>query len=120
MRRPLNRLPATQLARMIAAHDVTCEAVTHSFIDAIHESEPEVRAFAWFDADRAIATAREFDRLEWRGTLHGLPAAIKDNFDTADIPSHYGSTISWDMCRRPMPPAWRRCAPLGPSCLERR
>ena len=93
MRRPLNRLPATQLARMIAAHDVTCEAVTHSFIDAIHESEPEVRAFAWFDADRAIATAREFDRLEWRGTLHGLPAAIKDNIDTADIPSHYGSTI---------------------------
>ena len=93
MRRPLNRLPATQLARMIAAHDVTCEAVTHSFIDAIHDGEREVRAFAWFDADRAIATAREFDRLEWRGTLHGLPAAIKDNIDTADIPSHYGSTI---------------------------
>jgi amidase len=93
MRRPLNRLPATQLARMIAAHDVTCEAVTHSFIDAIHDGEREVRAFAWFDADRALATAREFDRLEWRGTLHGLPAAIKDNIDTADIPSHYGSTI---------------------------
>lgn len=93
MRRPLNRLPVTQLARMIAAHDVTCEAVTHSFIDAIHDGEREVRAFAWFDADRAIATAREFDRLEWRGTLHGLPAAIKDNIDTADIPSHYGSTI---------------------------
>src|SRR5512147_2047035 len=81
MRRPLNRLPLTQLARMIAAHDVTCEAVTHSFIDAIH------------DGDRAITTAREFDRLEWRATLHGLPAAIKDNIDTADIPSHYGSTV---------------------------
>ena len=78
---------------MIAAHDVSCEAVTHSFTDAIHDQEPDVRAFAWFDPDRAIATAREFDRLEWRGPLHGLPVVIKDNIDTADIPSHYGSTI---------------------------
>lgn len=93
MKTPLNRLPATQLARMIAAHDVSCESVTHSFIDALHECEGEVRAFARIDAAQALATAREFDRLDWRGPLHGLPVAVKDNIDTADIASEYGSAI---------------------------
>jgi amidase len=78
---------------MIAAHEVTCEAVTHSFIDALHEREKEVRAFAWIDAPRALETAREFDRVDWRGPLHGLPVAVKDNIDTADIASEYGSAI---------------------------
>jgi amidase len=93
MKTPLNRLPATRLARMIAGHEVTCEAVTHSFIDAIKEREPQVRAFAWFDGARALATARELDIGDWRGPLHGLPVAVKDNIDTADIPSEYGSAI---------------------------
>jgi len=93
MKTPLNRLPAVQLARMIAAKEASCEAVTHSFCDAIHEREKEIRAFAWFEPERALAIAREFDRVPWRGPLHGLPAAIKDNIDTADIPSAYGSTI---------------------------
>jgi len=93
MKPPLNRLSATQLARMIAARDVSCEAVTHSFVDAVHQVEADVRAFAWFDAVRALETAREFDRVDWRGALHGLPVAVKDNIDTADFPSEYGSAI---------------------------
>jgi amidase len=93
MRTPLNRLPAERLARMIAAHEVSCEAVTHSYLDAIKEREKDVQAFAWLDAQRALATAREFDRGNWRGPLHGLPVAVKDAIDTADIPSEYGSAI---------------------------
>ena len=93
MKPPLNRLPASRLARMIAGHEVTCEAVTHSFIDAVRQRETDVRAFAWFDAARALATARELDIGDWRGPLHGLPIAVKDNIDTADIPSEYGSAI---------------------------
>ena len=93
MKTPLNRLSATRLSRMIAGHEVSCEAVTHSFIDAIKEHEPDVRAFAWFDPARALATAREHDIVDWRGPLHGLPVAVKDNIDTADIPSEYGSAI---------------------------
>jgi amidase len=93
MKPPLNRLSARELARMLAARDVTAEAVTHSFLDAVHEHEAQVRAFAWLDAARALDTARELDRLEWRGALHGLPVAVKDNIDTADVPTEYGSAI---------------------------
>jgi Asp-tRNA(Asn)/Glu-tRNA(Gln) amidotransferase A subunit family amidase len=93
MRTPLNRLAATQLAKMIAAHDVSCESVMHSYLDAIAEHDHDVHAFTWFDPARALATAREFDLGMWRGPLHGLPVAIKDAIDTADIPSEYGSSI---------------------------
>ena len=62
MRPPLNRLSAAQLLRMLGSREVTCEMVTHSFADAIEQREGEVRAFAWFDAQRALNVAREFDR----------------------------------------------------------
>jgi amidase len=93
MREPLHRLSAAELARMIAEGQASSEVVTRSFIDAIHEREREIQAFSWFDADRAIASARELHLVQRRGPLHGLPVAIKDNIDTADLPTSYGSPI---------------------------
>jgi len=90
---PLHRLPAARLARLIASGEASPESVTRSFIDAIHERENAVQAFAWFDADRAIAAARELHLVSRRGPLHGLPIAVKDNIDTADIVTSYGSAI---------------------------
>ena len=77
MRPPLNRLPAAQLVRMIASREVTCEAVTHSFVDAIEQRESDVRAFAWIDAQRALGIARSFDRSTKFGPLAGLPVAVR-------------------------------------------
>ncbi len=93
MKIPLNRLPATQLARMISARDASCEAVTHSFLDAIGQREAEVHAFAWIDSTRALAAACEFENGPARGALHGLPIAVKDVIDTAGITTEYGSPI---------------------------
>ncbi len=97
MKLPLHRLSAARLARMIADGEATSEIVTRSFIDAIHAREREVQAFVWFDADRALSIARELDRLQAngarRGLLHGIPVAIKDLIDTADMPTGYGSPI---------------------------
>ena len=93
MQLPLNRLPAIKLARMLRAGDVTCEAVTHSFLDAVEQRDAEVRAFAWIDAARAMNIAREFDRNGGLGPLAGLPIAVKDVIDTAGIPTECGSPI---------------------------
>jgi Asp-tRNA(Asn)/Glu-tRNA(Gln) amidotransferase A subunit family amidase len=93
MRPPLNRLPASQLVRMIASREVTCEAVTHSFVDAIEQRESEVHAFAWINVQRALGIARGFDRGAKLGSLAGLPVAVKDVIDTAGIPTEYGSPI---------------------------
>lgn len=93
MKEPLHRLPAVRLAQMIAEGQASSEVVTRSFIDAIHERERDIQAYAWFDADRAIAAARELHLVSRRGPLHGLPIAVKDNIDTADVPTAYGTQI---------------------------
>jgi len=93
VKEPLHRLPAVKLAQMIAIGEASPETVTRSFIDAIREREHEVQAFAWFDADQALAAARMLHLVSRRGPLHGLPFAVKDNIDTQDMPTGYGSPI---------------------------
>ncbi len=96
MRPPLNRLPAVQLLRMIASREVSCEMVTHSFVDAVEQREGEVHAFAWFEAERALNIARGFDRGAKSGPLMGLPVAVKDVIDTV---GHRNRARIADLCR---------------------
>ena len=105
MRPPLNRLSATQLVRMIASREVTCEAVTHSFVDAIEQRESDMRAFTWIDTKRALGIARRFDRSTKFGPLAGLPVAVKDVIDTAGITTVYG----WPIYARHVPSADAAC-----------
>ena len=55
----------------------------------------EIQAWAFLDPDYALAQARAADawRSEGRSTgpLHGVPVGVKDIFDTADMPTEYGS-----------------------------
>jgi Asp-tRNA(Asn)/Glu-tRNA(Gln) amidotransferase A subunit family amidase len=68
---------------------LTSEALEAS-IAVYDEWEPQLRAFAWFDPERA--RARAADR-PGGGPLDGLPIGVKDIFDTAAIPTEYGSAI---------------------------
>ena len=86
-----SRLTATQAASRIQAGTLRPEALMEACLDRIAAREPRVRAFAWFDA----ATARRAAAAARPGPLHGLPVGVKDLFDTADMPSAYGSPI-WD------------------------
>ena len=88
-----HRLPAVILARLVANGELTAEAIVRSCLDRIHEREPVVRAWAHLDPDQALAAARACDRSGKGGLLKGVPFGIKDIFDTADMPSGYGSPI---------------------------
>lgn len=87
-----HRLPATTLARLIEGGELTAEAVVQSCLDRIREREPVVRAWTHVAADAALASAR---RREGKGggVLGGVPFGVKDIFDTADMPTGYGSRI---------------------------
>ena len=78
---------------MLASREVTCEMVTHSFVDAIEQREGDVHAFAWFEAERAMNMARGFDNGKKAGPLRGLPVAVKDIIDTEGIATEHGSPI---------------------------
>jgi Asp-tRNA(Asn)/Glu-tRNA(Gln) amidotransferase A subunit family amidase len=53
----------------------------------------DIHAWAAVDAQFARRQARELDAGPVRGVLHGIPVGVKDIFDTADLPTEYGSPI---------------------------
>ena len=89
----LNELTATEIARCIAAGAITAEAVVGACLARIDEREETVHAWAFLDADRALAEARDRDNAPPRGPLHGVPIGVKDIIDTADMPTEMGSPI---------------------------
>lgn len=90
----LARLTATAAQKHLAAGDITAEQLVRACLDRIAAREPEVKAFAYFDADHALEQARAADlaRRSGRGVgpLHGLPVGIKDIIDTFDLPTQNG------------------------------
>ena len=87
--RPL--LSALDLARRIEAGDITPEGVVDLCAAAIAAREEEVGAFIYLDIDGARAKARKDADALRALPLRGLPVALKDIYDTADMPTEYGS-----------------------------
>ena len=72
---------------------LTAEALTEACLERIALREDIVGAWHFIDPDQARAAARAVDQSTPGGALRGLPIAIKDLFDTADMPTGYGSPI---------------------------
>ncbi|MBV9815520.1 MAG: amidase, partial [Alphaproteobacteria bacterium] len=88
-----HRLSATSLVRSIEGGELTAEAVLHSCFERIEEREPLLRAWSHLAAETALAAARAADKARLTTLLRGVPFGIKDIFDTADMPTTYGSPI---------------------------
>jgi Asp-tRNA(Asn)/Glu-tRNA(Gln) amidotransferase A subunit family amidase len=88
-----HRLAATRLIRLMETGDLTAETVVQSHLARIAEREPVVRAWSHLASEEALARARELDKSGRKGLLRGVPFGLKDIFDTADMPTTYGSPI---------------------------
>jgi len=84
---------ARALARDIAAGRISAEAAMRGCLDRIAAREAAVGAWQHLDPEAALAAARRADGEAPRGPLHGVPIGVKDLFDTADMPTGYGSPI---------------------------
>ena len=91
--KPLNELGAAEAARLIARGKLKPSELLEACLARIAEREEAVGAWQFLAPDRARAAARECERGGSRGPLAGVPVAIKDVFDTADMPTEYGSPI---------------------------
>jgi len=93
----LHSLSASEAARLIHDGIISSEQLIDACLERIREVDDRVQAWAFLDADYARTQARAADerRLSGQpiGALHGVPIAIKDIFDTADMPTEYGSPI---------------------------
>lgn len=87
----------TEAAAAIAAGAITSEAVVQACLDAIARDNARTGWFVRVEAERALAQAREADRLVSAGAplgrLHGVPLAHKDMFARAGAPMECGSRI---------------------------
>src|SRR5689334_2791005 len=77
---------ASELLRSKGASPVE---LTEACLKRIDKYNPAVNAFITVTRESALVTAREMEaearRGKWRGPLHGIPIAIKDNIDTAGV-----------------------------------
>jgi Asp-tRNA(Asn)/Glu-tRNA(Gln) amidotransferase A subunit family amidase len=84
-------LSALDLARRVEAGELTPRRIVELCAETIAAREEEVRTFVVLDLD-AARRAAEAPRLS-SSPLHGLTFGIKDIFETADLPTQYGSPI---------------------------
>jgi Asp-tRNA(Asn)/Glu-tRNA(Gln) amidotransferase A subunit family amidase len=84
-------LSALDLAARLEAGKLTPRAVVEMCAEAIAAREKDVAAFATLDLAGARRAADD-PRLSSL-PLRGLPVGFKDIFDTADLPTQYGSPV---------------------------
>ena len=89
-------LPALlDLARAIRAGDASSRALTEGCLARIQIYNPKVNAFITVMRDYAMKQAQELEAEQragkFRGPLHGIPIALKDNIHTTDLPTTGGA-----------------------------
>jgi amidase len=90
-------MTATALAGALARRELSACDVLEAHLDQIARHDPALSAFITVDAVAARRAAAACDAAsEPLGPLHGVPIAIKDLTDTAEIVTTYGSMLFRD------------------------
>lgn len=93
----LHLLTASEAARLIREGVISSEQLVEACLARVDEIDAQVQAWAFLDPEYARQQARSLDQLRLEGKsigpLHGVPVAIKDIFDTADMPTENGSVL---------------------------
>jgi aspartyl-tRNA(Asn)/glutamyl-tRNA(Gln) amidotransferase subunit A len=91
---------ATELSALLSKGELSPVELTQAFIDRARRFE-RLNAYITLDAEGALAAAKqaeaELTRGASRGPLHGLPVAVKDQFDAMGLPTTLGGNIVNDV-----------------------
>ena len=87
-------VPATRQLELVRTGQLSVVELAEAHIRQIERLNPELNAFADFDAKRVRAQARQLNaRREPRGALHGLPVTVKSSIATAGYRCEIGSML---------------------------
>jgi Asp-tRNA(Asn)/Glu-tRNA(Gln) amidotransferase A subunit family amidase len=104
-------LTACDTLDLLRARRVSATEVVRASLARIEAQEPLIGAWTHLAAEQALEAAAKCDATEPTGALHGLPLAVKDILETADMPTTYGSPIYRD---------WRPRADCAAVTIARR
>jgi len=97
--RDLADLSLYQLSKMIRKGEISSKKLVELYLERIQKfgGPNNINAYISVAGDAALRQAEELDMLakqkNFKGSLHGLPIAVKDNLDTKDIKTTGGSKI---------------------------
>ena len=93
-------LTATSLAELLKSREVSPVEATEAYLSRIEQVDPALNSYISITADQALAEARQAESEiaagNYRGPLHGVPMAVKDQFRTAGVLTTGGSEILRD------------------------
>lgn len=96
-RRDVAALGAIQAAGEIRARRLSCAEYARELLAVVEAREPEVLAWSFLDAARALEDARALDesiaRGDCAGPLLGVPVGIKDIVDVRGMPTENGTVL---------------------------
>ncbi len=94
---PLWRLTVCEASNLVGSGEVSPVALVEAFLERIAAVDGRIHSFVHVAADRARDEAGAAERAiaagQRIGPLHGLPFAVKDNYDTAGMPAQAGSRL---------------------------
>jgi Asp-tRNA(Asn)/Glu-tRNA(Gln) amidotransferase A subunit family amidase len=87
--------PAVQQLKLLRSGEISIIELAEAHIAQIERLNPQLNAFADFDAERVRAQARRLDTSKDRtGPLHGLPVTVKSSIATAGFKCEVGSLLN--------------------------
>ncbi|MDQ3828900.1 MAG: amidase [Candidatus Tectomicrobia bacterium] len=93
-------LSATALGELIRNREVSPVEATTAYLDRIEAIDGKLHSYITVCRDHAFQAAREAEQAiaqgKWRGPLHGVPYAVKDQFWTKGIRTTGGSRLLAD------------------------
>jgi len=93
-------LTASQLSNLIETKEVSPVEATEAYLDRIEEVDPKLNSYITITGEQAFESARQAEQEivagKYRGPLHGVPMAVKDQFNTAGVLTTGGSSILKD------------------------
>jgi aspartyl-tRNA(Asn)/glutamyl-tRNA(Gln) amidotransferase subunit A len=93
-------LSIAEAQRLIRSGALSPLELVEAYLERIGRFDDRLNAFVTVTGERALARARELEeelaRGRWRGPLHGIPLALKDNIDTAGVLTTAASAVYAD------------------------
>ncbi|MDH3231382.1 MAG: amidase [Alphaproteobacteria bacterium] len=91
------QLSAFEAAEAIRDGSLRSEELVQACLDRVDAVDADIQAWAFLDRDYVLEQARRCDGMHVaglpKGPLHGVPVALKDIIDTADMPTENGTVL---------------------------